>query len=202
MRMPLIIALRDRRAPSPPSPRPDEGRAAGRGAESPRRGAGEPLQRRCARRIWELDPADLALVTGVLLGREEVESLLDPTGRRGHAGAREDALRVRLLLGCTVPCAVAEAVEHALDRQTGELQATIERCPMMQLADWWSGERDRMSGEELAAFLWRLACDPRPQLEPLVSRVAGHLQLRAMQLLRDEPDARSFRERSALAAAG
>jgi hypothetical protein len=157
---------------------------------NPRRGAGAPSQRQCAaRRIWELDPADLALVTGVLLRREDVESLLDRTGHPPHAGTREDALRVRLLLGCTVPCAVAEAVEQVLDGQTQEFQATIERCPMMQIADWWSGERDRMTGEELAALLWRLACDPRPHLEPLVSRVGGHLRMRAMQLLRDEPDA-------------
>lgn len=137
------------------------------------------------RRIWDVDPSTLALVTGVLLSREDVESLLDGIGRRDHAGLREDALRVRLLLGCTSPCALAEAVEHDLERRTEGFRAVVERCPMIQIAEWWSRERDRASGEALAALLWRLASDPRAHLEPLASKVGGHLCVRAMQLLRD-----------------
>jgi hypothetical protein len=138
-----------------------------------------------ARRIWNIEPEALALVTGVLLRRDEIESLLERTGVGDHDGAREDALRELLVRGCTTPCALAEAVEHLLDGQTEALRAAVERCPMMQIADWWSRERDRISGEELAGLLWRLACDPRPQLEPLVSRVSGHLCVRALELLRE-----------------
>jgi hypothetical protein len=152
-----------------------------------RRGAGNPPPSGCAgRRIWDVDPAALALVTGVLLRREDIESLLDRLGHRDHVGAREEALRVRLLLGCTTPCALAEAVEQVLDRHTETFPSGVERCPMIQIADWWSRERDRITGDELAALLWRLACDPRPHLEPLVSRVGGHLQVRAMQMLREQ----------------
>ncbi|ACG74525.1 hypothetical protein AnaeK_3308 [Anaeromyxobacter sp. K] len=148
-------------------------------------GASRPSPEVAPRRIWDIDPSTLALVTGVLLRREDVESLLDGFGRRDHAGFREEALRVRLLLGCTNPCALAEAVEHDLERRTEGFRAAVERCPMIQLAEWWSRERDRASGEALAALLWRLACDPRPHLEPLLSKVGGHLCVRAMQLVRE-----------------
>ncbi len=157
--------------------------SAGQGGRSPRPNA--------SRRIWEVDPADLALATGVLLRREDVEHVLERIDHREHQGDREDALRVRLLVGCTVPCALAEAVEHLLEGRTQDVEASLARCPMMQIAEWWSRERDHLSGEELAALLWRLACDPRPQLEPLLSRVGGHLRLRALQLLREEPGSRS-----------
>jgi hypothetical protein len=156
---------------------------------SPAADAGPSAPERAARRIWNVQPEALALVTGVLLRRDEIESLLEQAGDRDHAGAREDALRETLVRGCTTPCALAEAVEHLLDGQTQALRAAVERCPMMQIADWWSRERERISGEELAALLWRLACDPRPHLEPLVSRVSGHLCVRALQLLREESGA-------------
>jgi hypothetical protein len=162
---------------------------------------------RAALRIWDVSPQALALVTGVLLRRDEIESLLEETGDRDHAGAREDALREALVQRCGTPCALAEAVEHLLDGQTQALRAAVERCPMMQIADYWSRARERISGEELAALLWRLACDPRPQLEPLVSRVSGHLCVRALQLLREargaareQPDAGSGAEPSGASA--
>ncbi|HEY6005940.1 MAG TPA: hypothetical protein VIV57_23875 [Anaeromyxobacter sp.] len=143
----------------------------------------------------------------MLLRRDEIESLLEETGDRDHVGAREDALREALVERCGTPCALAEAVEHLLDGQTEALRAAVERCPMMQIADYWSRERERISGEELAALLWRLACDPRPQLEPLVSRVSGHLCVRALQLLREargapreRPDAGSGSEPSGASA--
>jgi hypothetical protein len=138
------------------------------------------------RRIWEIDPVTLGLVTGVLLRREDVETILDQIVVGCAEGVREDALRVRMLVGCTTPCALAEAVEGVLDRQTQVFRAAVERSPMMQIADWWSRERDRMSGEQIAALLWRLACAPRPHLDRLVSRVSGDLCVRAMQLLREE----------------
>lgn len=160
-----------------------------RGSTESERGAADPPQG-AARRIWDVDPAALALVAGVLLRREDIESLLDGIGHRDHVGVREDALRVKLVLGCTTPCALALAVEHVLERRTEAFRSAVERCPMMQIAEWWSRECDRTSGEALAAFLWRLACDPRPHLEPLVSRIGGHLCVRAVQLLREQRGAR------------
>lgn len=173
---------------------PDRGRSM-----DPRRGADGSPHRCSTRRIWDVDPAAVALVTAVLLRREDVESLLDRIGHRDHVGAREEVLRVRLLLGCTSPCALAEAVEHVIDRRTQTSRATVERCPMIQIAGWWSRERDRSTGEELAGLLWRLACDPRPHLEHLVSRVGGHLCVRAMQLLREQRGALRGRAGDALA---
>ncbi|WP_041453619.1 hypothetical protein [Anaeromyxobacter dehalogenans] len=174
--------------PPPPSPRALDACdrfPARRAFAALERGDPAPSPEGAPRRIWEIDPSTLALVTGVLLRREDVEALLDGIGHRDHAGLREDALRVRLLLGCTNPCALAEAVEHDLAQRTDDFRAAVERCPMIQLAEWWSRERDRASGEALAALLWRLACDPRPHLEPLASKIGGHLCVRAMQLLRD-----------------
>jgi hypothetical protein len=137
-----------------------------------------------SRRIWEVDPATLSIITGVLLCREEVERILHGIGQ-DCGGAREDALRTRLLVGCGTPCLLAEQVERVLNGLTRELRGPVESCPMMQLADWWSSERDGMSGEQIAALLWCLCSDARPFLERLASRVSGALGLRAMRLLRD-----------------
>jgi hypothetical protein len=179
----LIIGMDERRTGDAP--------AAHRAGAAPM-----PTAPRCsARRIWHVDPEALALVTGVLLRREEIESLLARSGAGDHAGAREDALREALVQGCARPCALAEAVEHLLEGHTQALRAAVDRCPMMQIAEWWSRERDRISGEELAALLWRLASDPRPQLEPLVARVGGHLCMRALDLLREAHGATARDER-------
>jgi hypothetical protein len=139
----------------------------------------------CARRIWELDPALLSVVTGVLLRREDVESLLRDVGLDA-TGAREEALRVRLLVGCTRRCALAERVERVLDGLTQGLRDEVASCPMMKLAERWSREGDRMTGGEAASLLWRLGTDARPHLERLTSRVSGELCVRAMRLLRDD----------------
>lgn len=163
-----------------------EGRLEQDGSTETDRRATGPSPHGAPRRIWDVDPAALALVTGVLLRRDDIESLLDGIGHGDHVGLREDALRMRLVLGCTTPSALAVAVEHALERRTEAFRAAIERCPMIQIAEWWSRECDRTSGEALAALLWRLACDPRPHLEPLVSRIGGHLCVRAMHLLREQ----------------
>jgi hypothetical protein len=55
---------------------------------------------------------------------------------------------------------------------------------MMKLADWWSSEREAMSGEDMAGLLWCLCSDARPHLERLSSRVSGDLFIRAMRGLR------------------
>jgi hypothetical protein len=121
---------------------------------------------------------------GVLLRRHDVEDLLGKVGERDLDGVREDVLRLKALLGCKRPCTFAEAVEEALDRKTRVLRVAVEGCAMIQLAEWWSRERDGAAGEELAALLWRLACDPRPYLEELTTRVCGDLWIRSMSLLR------------------
>jgi hypothetical protein len=136
------------------------------------------------RRIWEVDAEARALAMGVLLRRHDVEELLGKAGERDLDGVREDALRLKVLLGCKKPCRFAEAVEEALDRKTRALRVAVEGCAMIQLAEWWSRERDGAAGEELAALLWRLACDPRPYLEELTTRVCGDLWIRSMGLLR------------------
>lgn len=138
-----------------------------------------------ARRIWETDPTILSLVTGVLLRREDVEAILRDIGV-DWTGAREEALRGRLLVGCTKPCTLAEHVERVLDGLTMEFRGAVESCPMIQLAERWSREGDRMTGEQVAALLWRLGTDARPHLERLSSRVSGELCVRAMRLLRED----------------
>jgi hypothetical protein len=141
-----------------------------------------------SRRIWEVDPTVLSLVTGVLLRREDVESILRDVGV-DWTGAREDALRVRLLIGCTRQCVLAEQVERALEDLTQEFRGAVKSCPMIQLAEQWSRTSERMTGEQIAALLWRLGTDPRPHLEGLSSRVRGELCVRAMRLVREKRSA-------------
>jgi hypothetical protein len=133
-------------------------------------------------RIWDVDPSTLSLVTGALLGRDEVESVMDAFGLL-ELEARDDTLRLRLLVRCGTPCRLAEQVEGALDRLAGSCDADCERCPMVLLAEWWSRERERISPAERAAFLWRLARDPRPYLEPLRAKVCKDLLAVALELL-------------------
>ncbi len=165
---------------------PVSGRPSGSSSELPRQ-ATAPGRRR----IWELAPWNVATVAGVLLRRDEVESLLSTIGY-GGVDAREDALRAHLLDACTRPCVLAEAVEDALHRRTEACAAMVEGCPMITIAEWWSRNRDELSGEDAARLLWRLASDPRPYLEKLASRVGGDLCARAMRLVRDhQPGAAS-----------
>jgi len=126
------------------------------------------------RRIWEVSPEVTSLAVGVLLGRAELEALVAHTCGEGPE-PREDALRVRLLVACTRSCALARAVEAALEARTAPFADVAGHWPMMRIADWWGSERERVTDADLAALLWRLSIAPGPFLEPLAVRVAAHL---------------------------
>ena len=145
------------------------------------------------RRIWEVDAEARVLAMGVLLCRDDVEDLLEQAGERDLDGIREDVLRLKAVGRCTKPCPFAEAVERTLESKTRGLRVEVEACAMIQLAEWWSRERENAGGEELAALLWRLACDPRPYLDELTRRVRGDLWVRSLQLLRERPRAEKYR---------
>jgi len=147
--------------------------------------AGEATPR-SSLRIWELEPDTVALVTGLLFSREELEELVESAGAFSPEGLREDALRIRLLLACSRPCAVARAVEAALDERTLEAAGPVATWPMIRIAEWWARECDRLAPADLAALLWRLATDPGPYLGPLALRVGGHLFARAARTARRE----------------
>lgn len=134
------------------------------------------------RRIWELDPARVALVAGGLLGGDDVRSLLtQPIGFDAEA----DVLLGQVVRACSRRCSLAEDVEAAMHERSGWLAALVDRSPMIGLADWWSRHREELTGAQTASLLWRLSCDPRPHLEKLASRIADDLCIRAVQLVRD-----------------
>jgi hypothetical protein len=135
------------------------------------------------RRIWEVDPSRVAMVAGVLLGRDEAVALLASPGWCADAG--DDVVWTLVARARCRDGALAEAVEEALHRRSEPFAPLVDGKPMISIADWWSRARGDLSGGEVAALLWRLTCDPRPVLEKLAGRVAGDLCGRALQLVRD-----------------
>jgi hypothetical protein len=133
---------------------------------------------RAGRRIWEVAPDTTALATGLLLGRADLEDLVARSCGQPDAGSAEDALRVRVVVASTRQCALAGALEAALDVRSERFAEQASSWPMIRIADWWSRNREALSPAEQAALLWRLACAPGPFLEPLVLRVAAHLVAR------------------------
>jgi hypothetical protein len=152
------------------------------GRRFPREAANE----RDALRIWEIDPDALQLVLDVLLTRPELEACFASLGDAPVEESREDALRVKAAVRCTRPCAFAERVEAVLSERASELLPLPPECPMIALAERWHETREALGGSESAAFLWHLASDGRPHLEPLTNAVRGDLWTRAMRLLRDD----------------
>ncbi|MFT3913922.1 MAG: hypothetical protein QM704_07350 [Anaeromyxobacteraceae bacterium] len=127
--------------------------------------------------FWDVSPEVTSLAVSVLLGGEDLRALVARTC--GDAlEPREDALRIRLLVASTRACALARAVEGALDACTAPFEDMVTHWPMIRIADWWSSERERVSDAALAALLWRLATSPGPFLEPLALRVMAHLVAR------------------------
>jgi hypothetical protein len=135
------------------------------------------------RRIWEVDTEALRLVLAVLLQRKDIEELFAHANERECDGMREDVLFVKAAARCMRRCVFADAVARTLNARTRSLAPTVQDCPLIDLAEWWASERDHVAGVELAALLWRLACDPRPHLEQLTTRVSGDLWLRGLRLL-------------------
>jgi hypothetical protein len=135
------------------------------------------------RRIWEVDPEALRLVLAVLLRRDDIEELFAHANERECDGIREDVLFAKAAVRCSRPCVFADAVARTMHVRTRSIGPRVQDCPLIDLAEWWASERDRVAGVELAALLWRLACDPRPHLEQLTTRVSGDLWLRGLRLL-------------------
>jgi len=112
------------------------------------------------RRLWQIDPEVIAAVTSFLLSSDDVEVLLDAFGLVDDRclQAKESALRVRVLLACTAPCALAEAVERILDDRTEVRGASATGSSLTEAADWpilaW---RIALGTHDPAGILWRLS---------------------------------------------
>jgi len=112
------------------------------------------------RRMWQIDPEVIAAVTSSLLSSDDVEVLLDAFGLvdSGRPQAKESALRIRMLLACTAPCALAAAVERILDDRTEIRSASVAGGPLSEAADWpalaW---RIALKAHDPAGVLWRLS---------------------------------------------
>jgi len=110
--------------------------------------------------LWQIDPEVIAAVTSSLLSSEDVEVLLAAfglvDGRRPRA--KERAQRVRMLLACSAPCALAEAVERILDDRTDVRGAPATGSSLTEAADWpalaW---RIALGAHDPAGILWRLS---------------------------------------------
>lgn len=171
---------------SAPSAAEGRSRAAPAPSDSARRVPRKAANAPAALRIWEVDPDALHLVLGVLLTRADLEACFATVGDAPVEDTREDALRLKAVVRCTRRCVFAERVEAALSARTADLLPITRECPMMDLAARWAASREALGGPETAAFLWHLASDAQPHLEPLTNAVRGDLWTRAMRWLREE----------------
>lgn len=150
------------------------------------------LELECAQlRIWEIGPDDLFVVLAMLLERRELEKLFAEIECDDHSGIREEVLLRDALARCTKPCRFAMRIERLLDGRTGDLRRRLARCPMIELAEWWSREGNREGGPALGAFCWSLASDPRCVVGELRRRVLGEVAVRALrQFARPKPSSK------------
>lgn len=147
-------------------------------AEQPER----PAHCQGRRRIWELDPATLRMVLGPLFEHHELVMLFQGVGRKLD-GMREECLLDEAVESCREQSPFAEAVELLLAERARKVRADPGGAAVCELAGTWAAGRQAGGGPWLASFLWCLACDPRPELDPLTRRVAGTLSARGLRSL-------------------
>ena len=133
------------------------------------------------RRIWEIDVDALFIVLALILDRCEIEPLFDEVDHDDRSAIREEVLLREMLARCAKPCRFAERAERLLDLRTGYARSRLARCPMIELAEWWSREENREGGSELGAFCWGLASDARCVVDELRRRVLSEVAIRAIR---------------------
>jgi hypothetical protein len=146
-------------------------------AEQPPRAEARP-----PRQIWELPPETVRIVLGILLDHSDLQRLFLEVERDAHEGVREDSLLEKAVERCQCACRLAVLLDKLLSLQSERLRVTLAPGePMISLAERWEEARRTAGGRYLAALLWRLAQDGRPELRSLVNRVRGDLTTRALR---------------------
>lgn len=129
-------------------------------------------------------PVQALLLLGLFLLSPDA-TRTTPPGLLRVLGERRPLCRVlpRLVALAQRCPAVRHELDRGLDRVLGAEAAGFEPLSPFELAALWSTERERLSGEPLAAFLWVLARRNDLPSRRLAARVAASLESRRLQTL-------------------
>jgi hypothetical protein len=134
-----------------------------------RRAPGHPFAR--------CELGSLRLLAGFVLVSDEAEPVRSalirlaewPQGRLCHA-------LPSIVAATREHARVARVLDGVLEALLGDAAEQIEGLSIAALAELWQRERSRLSGESLAALVWRLARDGRTAAQPLERRVVRCVQ--------------------------